>query len=69
MLDEALNFTFILQMLQNYDVKKALHEYGMTEEELDEFTDSVLENQQRLLANNFVPFDRERIYKIYRELY
>lgn len=49
--------------------KKALHEYGMTEEELDEFTDSVLENQQRLLANNFVPFDRERIYKIYRELY
>lgn len=41
----------------------------MTEEELDEFTDSVLENQQRLLANNFVPFDRERIYKIYRELY
>lgn len=28
MLDEALNFTFILQMLQNYDVKKALHEYS-----------------------------------------
>lgn len=49
--------------------KKALHEYGMTEQELGEFTDSVLANQQRLLANNFVPFDRNRIYKIYQELY
>ncbi|MDY5022964.1 MAG: 4-hydroxybutyrate dehydrogenase [Blautia sp.] len=49
--------------------KKSLHEYGVTEQDLEEFTDSVLENQQRLLANNFVPFDRERIYRIYRELY
>ncbi|MDO4554211.1 MAG: 4-hydroxybutyrate dehydrogenase [Lachnospiraceae bacterium] len=49
--------------------KKALHEYGMTEQEIVEFSDSVIENQQRLLVNNFVPFDRERILKIYRELY
>lgn len=49
--------------------KKALHEYGMTEDEIETFTDSVLENQQRLLANNFVPLDRDRIRKIYRELY
>ena len=35
--------------------KKALHEYGMQEHELAEFTDSVLANQQRLLQNNFVP--------------
>ena len=49
--------------------KKPLHEYGVTEADLDEFTDSVLANQQRLLANNFVPLDRDRIYKIYQELY
>lgn len=49
--------------------KKPLHEYGMKEEEIEEFADSVLENQQRLLANNFVPLDRDRIVKIYRELY
>ncbi len=49
--------------------KRALHEYGMTEDEIDQFADSVLKNQQRLLKNNFVPFDRERIRKIYRELY
>lgn len=49
--------------------KKALHEYGVTEEELSEFADSVMENQGRLMANNFVELDRERVYKIYRELW
>lgn len=50
-------------------MKKKLRDYGVTQEELEEFTDSVLENQGRLLANNFVPLDRERILKIYQELY
>ena len=49
--------------------KKALHEYGVTEEDLVEFTDSVMTNQGRLMANNFVELDRDRVYKIYKELY
>ena len=49
--------------------KKALHEYGMKETEIEEFTDSVIENQQRLLKNNFVPLDRDQILDIYRTLY
>lgn len=49
--------------------KKALHEYGVTEDELSEFADSVMENQGRLMANNFVELDRERVYKIYKELW
>lgn len=49
--------------------KKALHEYGVTPEELDTFTDNVMETQGRLMANNFVALDRDRVYKIYRELY
>lgn len=49
--------------------KKALHEYGVLEEELVQFTDSVMENQGRLMANNFVELDRDRVYKIYKELY
>ena len=48
--------------------KKALHEYGMKEEQAEEFADSVIENQQRLLNNNFAPLDRDRLIKIYREL-
>ena len=57
------------KLLNNLVPKKALHEYGMTEAEIDAFTDSVVANQQRLLGNNFVPFDRDRIYKVYKELY
>ena len=49
--------------------KKALHEYGVTEAQLAEFTDSVMENQGRLMANNLVELDRERVYKIYKELW
>ena len=50
-------------------LKKPLHEYGMKEEEIIEFADSVIENQQRLLKNNFVFLDRDRMIKIYKELY
>ena len=57
------------ELLNHILQKKPLRAYGMKEEDLDLFTDSVIANQQRLLANNFVPLDRNRIYKIYRELY
>ncbi len=49
--------------------RKPLHEYNVTEEDLVEFTDSVLENQGRLMANNFVELDRDRVYKIYTEVF
>lgn len=49
--------------------KKALHEYGVSESDLKEFTESVMINQGRLMANNFVELDKERVYKIYKELY
>ena len=49
--------------------KKRLHEYGVTEDMLEEFTESVMVNQGRLMANNFVPLDKPRVLKIYRELF
>lgn len=59
-----------LEDLLNHLVqKKPLHAYGMTEAQISEFADAVYNGQQRLLVNNFVPFDRDRIEKIYRELY
>lgn len=57
------------ELLNHLLPKQALHEYGVTQQDLEEFTDSVLVNQGRLLANNFVPLDRGRILKIYQELY
>ena len=49
--------------------KRPLREYGMREEECEQFADSVLERQQRLLGNNYVPMSREEIVDIYRKLY
>ena len=57
------------KLLNNLIQKKALHEYGMTREQIEEFTDSVIANQGRLMANNFVELDRDRLIKIYTELY
>lgn len=49
--------------------KKALHEYGMTEAMIEEFTDSVIANQQRLLGNNYVFLDRDALIDIYTKLF
>lgn len=49
--------------------KKALHAYGVTEEDLRTFTGTVMTTQGRLMANNFVPLDEKRVLKIYQELY
>ena len=49
--------------------KKQLREYGMTEAQIDAFTDSTIENQQRLLANNYVFLEREEIREIFANLY
>lgn len=49
--------------------KKPLNGYGVKEADLDKFTDSVMNTQGRLMANNFVPLDRQQVYNIYKELF
>jgi alcohol dehydrogenase class IV len=44
-----------------------MHEYGATEEDLRPFAKSTYDNQQRLLANAFVPVDEEDIYDLYKD--
>lgn len=49
--------------------KNRLNSYGMTEADIDGFTKNVIETQQRLLNNNYVPFSEEEIRNIYARLY
>ena len=49
--------------------KKPLKEYGMTEAQINEFAKSTIENQQRLLANNYVSLDEEELRGIFKDLY
>lgn len=48
---------------------KPLREYGFREEDIEIFADSVLENQQRLVTNSYVPLNKELIKDIYRETF
>ncbi|MEA4852979.1 MAG: 4-hydroxybutyrate dehydrogenase [Christensenella sp.] len=48
---------------------KPLHEYGVKQEELETFTDNVMEKQGRLMANNYAELSREKVYEIYSKLY
>ncbi|MCY6371908.1 4-hydroxybutyrate dehydrogenase [Clostridium ganghwense] len=48
---------------------KPLREYGMKEEEKRAFAKSVIENQQRLLVNNYVSLSEEEIFSIYENLF
>jgi 4-hydroxybutyrate dehydrogenase len=57
------------KFLNKLIVKKPLREYGMTEAQIDEFAKSTVENQQRLLANNYVFLTDEEIREIFANLY
>lgn len=45
---------------------KRLKEYGVTEEDIEAFADSVLTNQKRLLKNNYVSLSKDDIRNIYK---
>lgn len=57
------------KLLNNILQKKALHEYGVKEEELKDFAQSVINNQQRLMKHSFVPLTFKDVYEIYKSLY
>jgi len=57
------------KVLDQLIAKKPLREYGMSEAQIDEFTRSTVENQQRLLANNYVYLTDEEIREIFANLY
>lgn len=56
-------------MLNKLLPKNKLRDYGMKEDEIELFTDTVIQTQQRLLVNNYVPLSREEMLNIYKKLY
>ena len=57
------------ELLNKVLPKKALREYGAKQEDLPVWAKSVIDNQQRLLRNSFIPMTEELVLKIYRDLY
>lgn len=56
-------------LLNHMILKKPLRKYGVTENELRDFTKVVMTQQGRLMANNYVEFDENTVYEIYKQLY
>ena len=54
------------KLLNNIVPRKRLSEYGMTKEEVKTFTESIIEKQQRLLSNSYVPLSYEDYVGIYK---
>lgn len=49
--------------------KKSLEQYGVKQIELPQFASNVIQEQQRLLGNSFIPLDEEQVLKIYQSIY
>ncbi|MFT5874323.1 MAG: 4-hydroxybutyrate dehydrogenase [Clostridium sp.] len=62
-------FAALAKVLDKLLVRKPLKDYGMKASEIESFADNVIEGQQRLLANNYVPLSRDEIRDIYKVLY
>lgn len=57
------------KFLNKLIIKKPLREYGMVESQIDDFTKSTVDNQQRLLTNNYVPLSDDEIREIFANLF
>ena len=57
------------KLLEGILSKKKLSDYGMNEKQIDTFTDSTMENQQRLLVNSYVDLTKSNIKDIFTGLY
>ena len=56
-------------VLNKLITKKPLREYGMTEDQIETFTKSTVDNQQRLLSKSYVPLSYEELRQIFVNLY
>lgn len=62
-------FPELEKLLTAIIIRKPLHEYGVTEEDLKAFTENVMTKQGRLMANCYTPLDENQVYRIYKALY
>lgn len=67
--DESDVYARLESVLDRIIARKPLKEYGMTESQIEEFTESTFDNQQRLLNNNYVPLDHDDVREIFKSLY
>lgn len=63
--EEALENLF--DLVERVQERKTMRSYGVTPDEITWYADNVIETQQRLLVNNYVPLTRDDILRIYED--
>ncbi|MFV0363332.1 MAG: 4-hydroxybutyrate dehydrogenase [Suipraeoptans sp.] len=58
--------TLLSELLSRILVKKNMSEFGVTQDDIESFAQSTVDNQQRLLSNNYVTLTKEDIRCIYQ---
>ena len=58
-----------MALLEKILPKKPLAAYGVKESDLAAYTNIVMTQQGRLMANNYVPLTRDEVLAIYEKLY
>ena len=67
--EEKEAFDTLYQLMDDVLPKTHLRDHGITKEELPTFAKNVVETQQRLLNNNFVPLSEQEILEIYQKAF
>ncbi len=67
--DEKSSISELYALMDRVLERKPMRAYGVTEDELPKYADSVVETQQRLLGNNYVPLTRDEILAIYESAF
>jgi 4-hydroxybutyrate dehydrogenase len=67
--DTATVYESLEELLDVILQKKSLHEYGVTESDLVNFTENTITKQGRLTANEYVPLDETAVMEIYRSVF
>ena len=62
-------YTELESLLNQILPKKALKAYGVSLQDIEDFTEIVMTKQQRLMGNNFVTLTAEDVRSIYQSLY
>jgi 4-hydroxybutyrate dehydrogenase len=57
------------RLLNSILEKKPMCTYGVTENDLAEFTENTMTKQGRLTANNYCPLNTEQVFEIYKSVY
>lgn len=66
---EAAVFDRLEELLGHILAKKKLPAYGVTEKDLDKYTEIVMTRQGRLMANNYTELDAAAVLSIYKKLF